>query len=572
MTQFREKVPMRVRIALFGLALSIAVVSATAGASPTTFTYDANGNRTSKAENGVVWTYIYDSRNQLREVQRDGALLESYQYDSQGHRIRKASSDGVVRYLWDEDRILLVTDDFGNTIARYTYAGDRLLSVGHATEGTAYFLFDGLGSVVDLSKSDGSIAARYGYDAWGEVRRDAGQSSNPFGFTGYQLDEATGLYYAKARFYDPELGSFLTQDPLAGGIFEPQSLHPYLYAFGNPTVYLDPDGRCVGSLQQTEVCQAVARGIAFVIGGDPEAQVAREIAVREKVVQGRRDFLEATGREPLPGEVVWSEGSESLTADFSEIDTSGRIEADHAEWTVAGAGIGARMAAGAARAGGATTAEQVMAGLSELGDDAIGEITGVSPGDVAGFARLAKRGLSPRPPPGQAGGLEAVVIGEATDRPGATLLRPSESPAIDAEAVPPATGEGRIASAYPRERRVAGGRQGRRAEDPMPGFRESGAFKWTPDNINRMERGQPPIGVDGRPVELHHRGQNPAGPLDEMSASSHQGVEHPYRPSQIDRDRFAGERRRYWVERVRGAHGQGQDQLPSQSVPGRLAP
>jgi RHS repeat-associated protein len=410
------------RVQLLGLVLSAAFATVAEGAAQTTFTHDANGNRTSKTENGVVWTYLYDAQNLLREVQRDGVLLESYQYDYQGHRIKKAGPEGVVRYLWDDDKILVITDDFGNTIAKYDYAGDRLLSVEHATEGTAYFLFDGLGSVVDLSKPDGSLAARYRYDAWGNRRTGTGQSSNPFLFTGYQLDEATGLYYAKARFYDPELGRFLTRDPVPGGIFEPQSLHPYLYAYGNPTVYLDPDGRCVGSLQQTELCQAIAKNIAFVIAGDPEARVESEIEIREKVVQGRRDFRQQTGRAPLPDEVVWSDEGRALTSNFREIDTSGRIEPDHAEWTVAGAGIGTRMAVNAARAGGATTAEQIVTGLTQLGDDAVGEATGASPGDVAGLGRLAKRGLSPRPPPGLSGGSDVVIVGEAADRLGANLV------------------------------------------------------------------------------------------------------------------------------------------------------
>ena len=207
------------------------------------FTYDANGNLTSRTENGVVWTYTYDARDLLREVQRDGLLLESYQYDHQGHRIKKAGLDGVVRYVWDENRIILETDDHGNTIAKYDYAGDRLLAVHHATEGTAYYLLDGLGSPVGLMRPDGSVAARYRLDAWGVLRTEAGDSSNPFRFTGHLFDEATGLYYAKARYYDPELGRFLSEDPLAGSVDDPPSLHPYLYAHANPTVFTDPDGR-----------------------------------------------------------------------------------------------------------------------------------------------------------------------------------------------------------------------------------------------------------------------------------------------------------------------------------------
>ena len=115
---------------------------------------------------------------------------------------------------------------------------------------------------------------------------------------------------------------------------------------------------------------------------------------------------------------------------------------------------------------------------------------------------------------------------------------------------------GQVASPYPPGRRVGGRRDGVRLSDPPSGLRESGAFDLTPDNLARMERGQPPIGRDGLPVNLHHRNQNPAGPLDELSETTHRTIDHPIRPSRIDRSQFAGERRRYWVQRSRELLGQ----------------
>lgn len=67
----------------------------------------------------------------------------------------------------------------------------------------------------------------------------------PIGFTGYVKDAESGLYYARARYYDPELGRFITQDPVEGSLLEPPSLHRYLYAYANPTVYTDSSGRQV---------------------------------------------------------------------------------------------------------------------------------------------------------------------------------------------------------------------------------------------------------------------------------------------------------------------------------------
>jgi len=205
------------------------------------------------------------------------------------------------------------------------------------------------------------------------------------------MDPETGLIYMKGRYYDPEIGTFLTPDPFAGRTVEPPSLHPYLYAYGNPTVYVDPDGRCVGKLQQTAICQAIARGLEWFIAGDPETEVEIEIERREKVVQGRREFREQTGRDPLPNEVVWSEGSRALTSGFQEIDMSGRIEPDHAEWVVVGGGISTRLAMNAARGAGATATEQALAGVVQVSDEAMAELTGLSPRDLADLARRARR-------------------------------------------------------------------------------------------------------------------------------------------------------------------------------------
>jgi RHS repeat-associated protein len=96
--------------------------------------------------------------------------------------------------------------------------------------------------VTNLSKPDGTLQARYRWDAWGNLRSQAGSSFNLFGFTGYQKDGETGLYYAQARFYDPELGRFLSEDPQDGKAQTPPSLHRYLYAYANPAVFWDPRG------------------------------------------------------------------------------------------------------------------------------------------------------------------------------------------------------------------------------------------------------------------------------------------------------------------------------------------
>ena len=210
-----------------------------------TFGYDDNGNLTSRSQGATSLDFRYDVRDQLVDVKQDGISLTQFSYDYQGLRISKQGTAGGIRYVYDDRSVLLQTNVLGDTIARYDYGPDRLLSLHHYTEGRVYYLFDALSSVSNLMGEDGIQVALYQYDAWGKLRRQAGSSWNRFGFTGYERDEETGLYYAKARYYDPEVGRFLSHDPQDGDLTTPPSLHKYLYAYGNPTVYVDPTGEYV---------------------------------------------------------------------------------------------------------------------------------------------------------------------------------------------------------------------------------------------------------------------------------------------------------------------------------------
>jgi RHS repeat-associated protein len=119
----------------------------------------------------------------------------------------------------------------GNLVVRYDYGTDlaRMDRVG-VGGGTRYYLHDGLGSVVGLTDSSGTLTDRWGYDAYGNPTRLEGSTTNPFLFNGQQYDSEEGLYFLRARYYAPQQGRFLTHDPLMGNSGDPQSLHRYLYA------------------------------------------------------------------------------------------------------------------------------------------------------------------------------------------------------------------------------------------------------------------------------------------------------------------------------------------------------
>jgi RHS repeat-associated protein len=108
---------------------------------------------------------------------------------------------------------------------------------------------DGPGSTSELANSGGTVTDTYRYDAFGALRAHVGTSANQWSFTGEQVDGSTSLQYLRARYYDPETGRFLTQDPVRGLALSPQSLNAYPYVLNNPCGLLDPwglqpDGSC----------------------------------------------------------------------------------------------------------------------------------------------------------------------------------------------------------------------------------------------------------------------------------------------------------------------------------------
>jgi RHS repeat-associated protein len=93
-----------------------------------------------------------------------------------------------------------------------------------------------------LADENGSVTDTYDYDAFGNLTNSTGSTANNYRYCGEQFDGTTGLYYLRARYMNPNTGTFISMDSYNGSINDPVSLHKYLYANANPVMYSDPSG------------------------------------------------------------------------------------------------------------------------------------------------------------------------------------------------------------------------------------------------------------------------------------------------------------------------------------------
>ena len=104
---------------------------------------------------------------------------------------------------------------------------------------TSYYHADGLGSITSLSNNAGTLAQTYAFDSFGKQTGSSGSLTNPFQYTGREFDAETGLYYNRARFYDPASGRFLGEDPLGYG---GDGANFYAYVGNSPIGFTDHFG------------------------------------------------------------------------------------------------------------------------------------------------------------------------------------------------------------------------------------------------------------------------------------------------------------------------------------------
>jgi len=195
------------------------LVSCTANGVTSTYTYGADGLRRSSTVNGVTTYYVYDGTMLVREMQQNaqGVLQPTATYlcGPRGPEYRRDDTQAEGTY----------TDSGG---------------VQHPAGKTRWYVYDGLGSVVGEVDPSGNLTSSGTFDVYGAKRQGGtGTATSRQGFVGalgHVTDSETGLVYMRARYYDPSVGRFVSQDPRRDGC------NWFIYCQNNPTNGIDFDG------------------------------------------------------------------------------------------------------------------------------------------------------------------------------------------------------------------------------------------------------------------------------------------------------------------------------------------
>lgn len=229
--------------------------------------YDANGNLL----NLEGKTFTYNEKNELARCAVAGGVTADYAYDPQGQRTSKRVTDahGLDQRTFFAGPAVEIRD--GN-VTHFVRLGERRMAV--LSGGTTRFVHsDYAGSTAFFTDQNGVRISAIAYRPFGNVAQSSGAIDTRT-FSVHPFDVESGLYYMLRRYYSPDIGRFLTPDPLS--VYQPErvlgsakTIHPYIYVGNDPLNNYDRDGlsfwSVVGAI--VGVIAAVALAVAVVATG-----------------------------------------------------------------------------------------------------------------------------------------------------------------------------------------------------------------------------------------------------------------------------------------------------------------
>lgn len=309
------------------------------------YDYDANGNRTEMRDGAGKRAYSWDFENRLTRVAGPGPSAVSYSYDALGRLVRRAGGRrGVGRgrpsrpgtqttdFTYDGADVILDASNDGTTTEYLDGPGlDQKLRQRRSTGAPLYFLTDHLGTTRALAGA-GDFLERFEYDSFGSpVAASGGGEAAPttrYGFTGREHDPDTGLVYYRARWYDPRLGRFISEDP--AGLDAGPNL--YAYVGNDPLNKTDPLGLYEADvhrdltyfLARNNRCftDREARAIAFAtqdIDEQPDTWPARGGTVQQQWQNIHYHALHPASRRGRASPVLWAAALENNSGDYASL-------------------------------------------------------------------------------------------------------------------------------------------------------------------------------------------------------------------------------------------------------------
>lgn len=228
-------------------------------------------------------------------------------YDASGQRVYRERAGEVTHYY---GRYIDLSYSKSGGISRktqYYYAGPLLIARKDAS-GKYWYHQDHLGSTRLITDHTGSVVARYDYNAFGTAMNMSGTGTTDIQFSGHRTDDANNLTYMNARYYDSDLGRFISADSVIPNIFNPQALNAYSYVYNNPISNIDPTGHQPEgsdpeewtSWEEASCCPGALYGDEIVVYGVSEPPLVT-VEESDETTVGE---LAKSGLYPTTGEYV----------------------------------------------------------------------------------------------------------------------------------------------------------------------------------------------------------------------------------------------------------------------------
>lgn len=208
------------------------------------FSYNDRGSVAAINRKDNRCDFTYNAAGRLTKVKHSDGKITEYGYDALGRRLFKNHNGIENKYLWDADNLLL--EKCGSKSIQYLYYEGGMDPIGCWRDGRFYtYISNHLGVPQEMIDEAGRIVWAGKYDLWGKAQILKQDVENPHRFIGQYYDSETGLHYNRHRYYNPEIGRYLSSDPygLEGG------LNPYTYVV-NPLLAMDPYGLAIHTYNQ----------------------------------------------------------------------------------------------------------------------------------------------------------------------------------------------------------------------------------------------------------------------------------------------------------------------------------